>query len=77
MNDVGEVLDRIERESGMPRSELMRRADLSYATWIAWKSGRRRPSADSLRAVALVLRETGAKQTALADALETTLTQEA
>jgi transcriptional regulator with XRE-family HTH domain len=69
MTEIGKLLERIELESGMPRAELMRRAGLSYAAWISWKRGDRRPSVESLRAVQAVLQETGEGQQRLAASL--------
>lgn len=59
------VVDR----SAIPQAELARLSGISYATLHAWLTGRRRPSADSLRKVADALESHSAELRGLADEL--------
>ncbi len=68
--DLHMMIQRVVRESGLPKAVLARDAGLSYAAVHAWLNRLRRPQPESLRQLAAGLRVRSDRLQALAAELE-------
>lgn len=68
--EVRRVMDKVFEEAAVSMESLAEEAGISYATLHAWRTGRRNPSRENLRALAAALRRRSAKLAELAEEVD-------